>query len=78
MHVISNCYFFFIGIYTDKVQRAIVIYNYEPKTEGDLLLEVGQTVEIISEYESGWCLGRVNGMEGFIPGNFVKKLDIEG
>ena len=42
------------------------------------MLEVGQTVEILSEYESGWYLGRVNGMEGFIPGNYVKKLDIEG
>ena len=42
------------------------------------MLKVGQTVEILSEYKSGWYLGRVNGMEGFIPGNFVKKLDIEG
>ena len=53
-------------------------YSYEAQDDDELSLEAGQIVEILVEHENGWWLGRVNGVEGFIPSNYVKKLDIEG
>ena len=58
--------------------KAIVTYSYEAEDSDELSLEVGQTVEILAEYGSGWSIGRVNGVEGLFPSNYVKKLDIEG
>ena len=55
--------------------KAIVTYSYEAKDSDELSLEVGQTVEILAEYGNGWLIGRVNGVEGVFPSNYVKELD---
>ena len=80
-HVIWNYFLFSFScpeISTDTLYRAIAKYSFKAHNDDQLSLEAGQIVEILVEHENGWWLGRVNGMEGFVPSNYVKKLDIEG
>ena len=69
MYIIHELSLFYSG------SAAIVTYSYEAEDSDELSLVVGQTVEILAEYESGWSIGRVNGVEGVFPSNYVKELD---
>ena len=69
LYIIHELSLFYSG------SAAIVTYSYEAEDSDELSLEVGQTVEILAEYESGWSIGRVNGVEGVFPSNYVKELD---
>mmetsp|Transcript_9693 Transcript_9693/g.23843 ORF Transcript_9693/g.23843 Transcript_9693/m.23843 type:complete len:606 (-) Transcript_9693:194-2011(-) len=52
---------------------ARVLYNFEPKEEGDLRLTEGDTVIITTSDETGWYEGEGKDGEGKFPGNYVEE-----
>ncbi|XP_006886646.1 PREDICTED: SH3 domain-containing protein 21 [Elephantulus edwardii] len=52
-----------------------VNFNYSPEQADELMLQVGEMVEVLKEIEDGWWLGQKNGQLGAFPSNFVELLD---
>ncbi|XP_010729937.3 SH3 domain-containing protein 21 isoform X1 [Larimichthys crocea] len=59
-----------------QTRKCEVVYAYNPMNEDELMLEVGETIEIIREIEDGWWMGVKNGKVGAFPSNFVKEIFI--
>ena len=59
---------------SSKLRRAKVTYSYTADNDDELSLELGQIVEILDEEEEGWWKGRLNGVEGVFPSNFVEPI----
>ncbi|TKS82377.1 CD2-associated protein [Collichthys lucidus] len=57
-----------------QTRKCEVAYAYNPMNEDELMLEVGETIEIIREIEDGWWMGVKNGKVGAFPSNFVKEI----
>jgi len=51
-----------------------VMFQYKPENEDELELQVGDTIQILSEVEEGWWKGKLNGKVGVFPSNFVKEI----
>lgn len=67
--------------FTISMHRCVVVLNSElplnPRViqaDGDLSFKVGDRIEIVKKTESqeDWWTGRLNGMEGVFPGNYVQ------
>ncbi|CAL8248236.1 unnamed protein product [Lota lota] len=54
-------------------ERALVMFDYTPKTEDELELKKGNIVSIINKEteDEGWWEGKLDGRQGFFPDNFV-------
>ncbi|XP_066297532.1 uncharacterized protein [Branchiostoma lanceolatum] len=50
---------------------AKVIYDYKPREDNELKMEVGDIVEILEGEEGSWCLGYLKGRMGLFPSNYV-------
>ncbi|KAM8831400.1 CD2-associated protein isoform 3-T3 [Spinachia spinachia] len=61
-----------------KRRKCKVLFDYQPQNEDELLLKIGDVVDIIEEVEEGWWNGNFNGKSGLFPSNFVKELDGTG
>ena len=60
---------------TVSVQKAKVIFAYEPEQEDELRLELGDIIVVIDpNVFDGWIKGELNGKSGLIPDNFVELL----
>lgn len=59
---------------SSKLRRAKVTYSYTADNDDELSLELGQIVEILDEEEEGWWKGRLHGVEGVFPSNFVEPI----
>ncbi|KAM6995007.1 SH3 domain-containing protein 21 isoform 1-T1 [Tautogolabrus adspersus] len=57
-----------------QVRKCEVAFAYSPLNEDELMLVVGETIEIIREIEDGWWMGMKNGKVGAFPSNFVKEI----
>lgn len=52
----------------------MVLYNFPGTAEGDLALEKGQLVQLLSNVGGGWVKGRVDDRVGIFPSSFVEVL----
>lgn len=50
------------------------LYDYKAKTAEELSFTAGQVISVLEEHPNGWNVGVLEGLEGFFPKNFVKKL----
>ncbi|TFL07252.1 hypothetical protein BDV98DRAFT_557518 [Pterulicium gracile] len=59
------------GVGSQKTQRMIVVTTFEPSSEDELTLEVGEELLLLHEFEDTWCLVRRGtgalAMEGMVP-----------
>ena len=56
--------------------RAIWAYNEDGVEANDLSFLSGELIELVSEKNTDWWLGRVRGKEGLFPSNHVEKVDL--
>lgn len=54
--------------------RALWAYNEDGAEPNDLSFAAGETVEIVSETNEDWWLGRARGREALFPANYVEKV----
>ena len=54
--------------------KALVLYDYNAKNEGELSIKAGDVVIVSEKDDSGWWYATLNGKEGFIPSNYTKKI----
>ncbi|KIJ66809.1 hypothetical protein HYDPIDRAFT_108722 [Hydnomerulius pinastri MD-312] len=54
--------------------RAIWAYNEDGAEPNDLSFSVGEMIEIVSEKNEDWWLGRARGKEALFPSNYVEKV----
>lgn len=50
------------------------IYSYEAQDNDELTIQIGDIIVLLSEDPSGWWQGRLNGIIGQFPGNYVEKV----
>ncbi|WFD35500.1 BAR adaptor protein Hob1 [Malassezia cuniculi] len=57
-----------------KASYVVALYDYTAQAEGDLSFRVGDRIEVIQRTGSteDWWTGRLNGVEGVFPGNYVQ------
>lgn len=50
------------------------LYDFDAQADGDLSFKTGDRIEVITKTESqeDWWTGRLNGMQGVFPGNYVQ------
>ena len=57
---------------TDRVDEAIVKYNYTPVREDEVALTKGDRVYVMEKEGDGWWRGEANGKTGWFPSNYVE------
>ena len=51
------------------------LYPSETTTEAELVFQAGDIIEQLAPSdEYGWCTGRLNGVEGIYPANYVEEV----
>ncbi|KAI0261549.1 hypothetical protein BC834DRAFT_895810 [Gloeopeniophorella convolvens] len=58
--------------------RALWAYNENGSEPNDLSFRAGDIVEIVSETNSDWWTGKINGRQGLFPSNYVEKIPSSG
>ncbi|XP_048589149.1 E3 ubiquitin-protein ligase SH3RF1 isoform X2 [Nematostella vectensis] len=53
---------------------ARVLYDFEPREQGDLALCKGDFVYLLRQVDENWFEGQVNGCQGFLPSNYVEVI----
>ncbi|KAI9572620.1 hypothetical protein HD554DRAFT_2014923 [Boletus coccyginus] len=56
------------------VEYVTALYDFDAQADGDLSFKTGDRIEIVKKTESqeDWWTGRLNGVEGVFPGNYVQ------
>ncbi|KAG9314690.1 hypothetical protein JVU11DRAFT_5496 [Chiua virens] len=56
------------------VEYVTALYDFDAQAEGDLSFKTGDRIEMVkkSESQEDWWTGRLNGVEGVFPGNYVQ------
>ncbi|KAL2008197.1 hypothetical protein VTN00DRAFT_8179 [Thermoascus crustaceus] len=56
------------------VETVTALYDYEAQAAGDLSFSAGDIIEVVqrTNNENEWWTGRINGVEGQFPGNYVR------
>lgn len=56
-----------------KKEIAVALYDYAAQAAGDLSFKEGDRIEIVTrtDDENDWWVGRLNGAQGNLPGNYV-------
>lgn len=59
---------------TRAVIYVTALYDYAATAEGDLTFATGDRIELVKKTDSSedWWTGRINGVEGVFPGNYVQ------
>ncbi|KAH7354077.1 ras guanine nucleotide exchange factor domain-containing protein [Plectosphaerella cucumerina] len=58
------------SVNTDLFVRAL--YSYESEDEGSLSFNEGDVIQVITQLESGWWDGVINGVRGWFPSNYCQ------
>lgn len=58
----------------DFVGRLVAIYQFAPREDNELALEVGNVIEVISRNDSGWWCGQCGRYRGYFPQNYTRPL----
>ncbi|KAG0142334.1 hypothetical protein CROQUDRAFT_662630 [Cronartium quercuum f. sp. fusiforme G11] len=58
----------------NSITYVTALYDFVAQAEGDLSFSAGDKIELIkrSESEEDWWTGKLNGIEGVFPGNYVQ------
>lgn len=58
---------------TPAVETCTALYDFQAQQQGDLSIRQGDKIEIVDRVTdpSGWWVGRLNGVEGNFPANYV-------
>ncbi|KAF5392622.1 hypothetical protein D9757_002121 [Collybiopsis confluens] len=58
-----------------KPQFVIALYDFVAQTDGDLSFNAGDRIEIVERTASAedWWTGKLNGVQGVFPGNYVQE-----
>ncbi|KAM9316367.1 tyrosine-protein kinase Blk [Gastrophryne carolinensis] len=62
---------------SQQEQRLVAaLYDYTPVNNGDLLLQKGEKLQLLSDTNSEWWYAKseVSGQEGYVPSNFVTQI----
>ncbi|ORY80358.1 P-loop containing nucleoside triphosphate hydrolase protein [Protomyces lactucae-debilis] len=51
----------------------VALYDFVGQTAGELSMTAGEVIEIVSKEDNGWWLGRKNGVEAWVPANYVEE-----
>jgi len=56
------------------IEYVTALYDFDAQADGDLSFKAGDRIEIVKKTESqeDWWTGRLNGVEGVFPGNYVQ------
>ncbi|PWN32395.1 BAR-domain-containing protein [Meira miltonrushii] len=56
------------------IQYVVALYDYAAQAEGDLTFNAGDRIEVVEKTASteDWWTGRLNGVQGVFPGNYVR------
>ncbi|ANB14607.1 amphiphysin [Sugiyamaella lignohabitans] len=56
------------------VEYCTALYDYEAQAHGDLSIHAGDRIEIVQRTAdpNGWWTGKLNGVQGVFPGNYVQ------
>lgn len=59
---------------TQQVETVTALYDYEAQQAGDLSFSAGDIIEIVqrTDNQNEWWTGRINGVEGQFPANYVR------
>lgn len=57
-----------------KREIAVALYDYTAQAEGDLSFKAGDKIEVVTrtDEENDWWTGKLNGVQGVFPGNYVQ------
>lgn len=58
-----------------KVEQYVVaLYDFDAQAEGDLAFRAGDHIQVVERTESSedWWTGKLNGIQGVFPGNYVQ------
>ncbi|KAG2153962.1 SH3-domain-containing protein [Suillus clintonianus] len=58
-----------------RLVKAIWAYNEDGREPNDLSFAAGEHIEVISEKNQDWWLGRAHGREALFPSNHVENID---
>jgi len=58
-----------------KFVKAVWAYNEDGAEPNDLSFSAGELIEVVSEKNQDWWLGRVRGREALFPSNHVEQVD---
>lgn len=58
-----------------RLAKAIWAYNEDGAEPNDLSFAAGELIEVVSEKNEDWWLGRVRGREALFPSNHVESVD---
>ncbi|XP_071442826.1 unconventional myosin-Ie-like [Hetaerina americana] len=50
------------------------VYSYCSQDLDELTFKEGDIIDIIKEHDGGWWQGRLNGVEGLLPANYIEKI----
>ncbi|KAF8203738.1 hypothetical protein BJ912DRAFT_940947 [Pholiota molesta] len=60
---------------TPQIKYVVALYDFAAQTDGDLSFNAGDRIELVEKTESAedWWTGRLNGVQGVFPGNYVQE-----
>ncbi|KAI8098757.1 P-loop containing nucleoside triphosphate hydrolase protein [Halteromyces radiatus] len=58
---------------TPKLPTYKAIYPFHSDQEGEISFEKGDILEIVEKDDNGWWLARLNGIEGWVPNNYLEE-----
>ncbi|XP_071795334.1 unconventional myosin-Ie-like [Asterias amurensis] len=57
-----------------KLVTCRTLYSYDAQDTDELSFGPGETIEILTEEQSGWWRGRLGHREGLFPSNYIEKI----
>ncbi|KAF9569792.1 BAR-domain-containing protein [Agrocybe pediades] len=60
---------------TPQIKYVVALYDFTAQTDGDLSFNAGDRIELVEKTESteDWWTGKLNGVQGVFPGNYVQE-----
>ncbi|KAF8807625.1 BAR-domain-containing protein [Phlegmacium glaucopus] len=58
-----------------QIKYVVALYDFVAQTDGDLSFNTGDRIELVEKTQSSedWWTGRLNGVQGVFPGNYVQE-----
>jgi len=60
---------------TPQIKYVVALYDFAAQADGDLSFNTGDRIELVQKSDSAedWWTGRLNGVQGVFPGNYVQE-----